>query len=149
MTVRKNLLKNLNFILISLSIIMISCSAKKVEKSMHISPNQAQIVGEIISIYQIDKTITSNDLCSQYPCLAKVKIKSINYGAGFPMLTNNSNIEIKFVFTLAPTNFSMFPNMKEQLPGLKEGDVFTAIVSYGISINSDAPNYQIYSYSLK
>ncbi len=145
----KVLSRILKYALISLSVVLISCAANKVEKEISVSPNKARIIGKIISIDPIDKTKSPDDLCSQYPCFAEVKIKSVNYGAGFPQLSINSNIKIKFVFTLAPTNSSMFPNMEEQYPGLKEGDEFTALVSYGVSFNSDSPNYQIYSYSLK
>jgi len=149
MTIQKNFSKFPIFILIGLLVVFISCAANKIKKPISIPPNQAQIVGEILSIDKVDNTVSSDDFCSQYPCVATVKIKSINYGAGFPILAVNSNIKIKFAFTLVPTNSSMFPNMDKQYPGLKDGDVFTAIVAHSISINSDSPNYQIYSYSLK
>ncbi len=111
-----------------------------------IPPGHAKIVGIIIKIEPVSDSSNLNDPCSKVPCIAFVKVRSVNYGAGFPVLTMGKEIKIKFLFTLGKTTKDLFPNMEETYPGLKVGQEFTALVSHMEYIDETAPKFQIYSY---
>jgi len=141
--------------ILSLSFIYFGCSTSKEEKVKpklaleKIPPGHAQINGTIIKIFPISEYKDSKGPCSKAPCLAMVKVTGTQYGAGFPVIPVNSEVKIKFRFTLNPTSKELFPNMEDKYPGLKVGDKFTAMVSYAITINSTIPNYEVFGYSIK
>lgn len=150
-------LRNLTLLfLLPVFFISINCS-KEVTKEKadpqlaqpnKIPPGHAEIIGKIMEIESVVNTRNGNDPCSKAPCLAKVMIESVDYGAGFPTLNKNEKIKVKFSFTLEPTTKEMFPNMDESYPGLKIGDKFKALVSFVSAINSDKPEFIIYGYSV-
>ncbi len=143
--------KNKNrYYLLSLTVILLalSCASKTTTvQKQEIGAGQARITGQILKIEPIQNDL-SKDICSRYPCIAQVKIKSIKTGSGFPALHRGQPIRVKFMFTLAPTQPGMFKNMVEKYPGLKQGDTFTAIINFHESMNDSLPAYQIYGYSL-
>ena len=119
----------------------------KLEKPDTIPPGHAQITGSIIEIEPFQSNASSADPCSKAPCIAKVKINSITYGAGFPVLSNKE-VRIKFAFTLSATTKDLFPNMKETYPGLKVGDDFSAQAALQESMNSSEPQLIVNGYSI-
>ena len=145
---------SLTILILSLSLIYMGCSTPKEEKTppqkkeSKILPGHARIVGVITKIEPAVKSEDPNDPCSKAPCVAMVKVKGAEYGAGFPSFLSEE-VRIKFQFTLAPTTKDLLPNMEDSYPGLKVGDEFTALVAYIETINNTLPNYQIYGYSIK
>lgn len=111
-----------------------------------IPPGHAEIKGEIVEIEPVSKTENYSP-CSKAPCMAKVKIDGVAYGAGFPVLSKNKEIMIKFNFTLAPTTKELFPNMDDSYPGLKVGDKFSALAGFNVPIGSDKPEFFVYGYT--
>ncbi|MCH7972589.1 MAG: hypothetical protein IH949_01630 [Bacteroidetes bacterium] len=142
-------------LIFSVTVLYTGCSTIKKEKTppqkiiSKIPPGHARIVGEITKIEPVAENKDSNDPCSKAPCIAMVKVKGAEYGAGFPSLTINSEIKIKFQFTLVPTSKELFPNMEDSYPGLKVGQEFTALVAHIENIDKTLPSYLIYGYSLK
>ena len=142
-------------LIFSVTVLYTGCSTIKKEKTppqkiiSKIPPGHARINAEITKIEPVAENKDSNDPCSKAPCIAMVKVKGAEYGAGFPSLTINSEIKIKFQFTLAPTSKELFPNMEDSYPGLKEGQEFTALVAHIENIDKTLPNYQVYGYTLK
>jgi hypothetical protein len=139
-------------LLLLLGIISCNCSkdiskTPKLAEPNKIPPGYAEIIGEIVEIEPITKMSDKNDPCSKAPCMAKVKIESASYGAGFPTLNKNDNVIIKFNFTLMPSSKDMFPNMDEFYPGLKVGDKFKALTGFVNKIGNDQPEYFVYGYS--
>lgn len=134
------------------SIILINCSSTKEKKTIiesNIPPGQAKIVGIISEIEPVPDNSTPGDPCSNVPCVALVKVTSATYGAGFPQLVMGKTIRVKFLYTLEKTSKELFPNLKEEYPGLKAGQEFTAMVSYVESIGENTPKYQVYGYTIK
>ncbi|MGA7839215.1 MAG: hypothetical protein WB996_14695 [Ignavibacteriaceae bacterium] len=121
----------------------------ELQKPDTIPPGQASISGEIVEIEPVSKMAGDNSPCSKAPCMAKVKIDGVTYGAGFPVLNKKDNITIKFNFTLSPTTKDLFPNMDESYPGLKVGDKFTALAGFVNAIGKDEPEFYVYGYSKK
>lgn len=139
-------------LLIPLGIISCNCSKEisktpKLAEPNKIPPGYAEIIGEIVEIEPITKMSDENDPCSKAPCIAKVKIESASYGAGFPTFSKNVSVKIKFNFTLLPTSKDMFPNMEESYPGLKVGDKFAALTEFVSTIGNNNPEYFVYGYS--
>lgn len=139
-------------LLLPLGIISCNCSkdiskTPKLAEPNKIPPGYAEIIGVIVEIEPVAKTPNKNDPCSKASCIAKVKIESASYGAGFPTFNKNVSVKIKFNFTLLPTSKDMFPNMEESYPGLKVGDKFTALTGFVSVIGSDNPEYFVYGYS--
>lgn len=114
-----------------------------------IPPGQAEINGEIVEILPIQRMQNDKDPCSKAPCMAKVKVENISYGAGFPVINKKDTLTIKFNFTLLPTTKEMFPNMDETYPGLNVGDRFSAHTSFVSSIGSGQSEFFVYGYSRK
>ena len=114
-----------------------------------IPPGHAEINGEIIKIFPIEKNNNPNDPCSKAPCFALVRVTKTYYGAGFPVIPINSEIKIKFGFTLNPTSKELFPSIEDRYPGLNIGDKFSALVSHQATINSTIPSYRVFGYSKK
>lgn len=147
----------LSFLFLSFIVVSINCS-KDVTKNNNnqilaqpnkVPPGHAEITGEIVEIEPIGNNVDQNDPCSKAPCMAKVKVNSISYGAGFPTININQVITIKFAFTLSKTNKELFPNMDESYPGLEKGSEFTGLVAHFETINESAPSFLIYGYSVK
>ena len=111
-------------------------------------PGHAKITGKITEIEPVQKSTNENDPCSKYPCVAKVKVESVFYGAGFPVVAVGKEIEIKFKFTLNKTTKEMFPNMEDSYPGLTTGDEFEALVGHEEIPNNDKPVFVVYGYSI-
>jgi hypothetical protein len=153
----KKLSHHIFFIIIVTSCLSFNCHKEVVKdnethspelvKPDTIPPGHAQITGKIILIEPTLSTADSSDPCSKVPCIAKVKVESIEYGAGFSVL-NNKEIRIKFEFTLSPTTKDLFPNMNESYPGLKVGDEFSALTGFQASINDADPKFMVYGYSI-
>ncbi len=134
-------------LLLFLFTVLNNCNPKNQNRLPKVGVGQAWISGEIINIEAVNSSGMQSGPCSTYPCVARVRIKSAQYGAGFPALSIGKEIRIRFVFTLFPTSPTMFPRMKERYPGLKKGDTFTAMVSVVQSINQSIPKFQIYGYT--
>ena len=133
------------------SIILINCSSTKEKKTIiesNIPPGQAKIVGIISEIELVPDNSAPGDPCSNVPCVALVKVTSATYGAGFPQLAMGKTIRVKFLYTLGKTSKELFPNLKEEYPGLKAGQEFTAMVSYVESIGENTPKYQVHGYTI-
>ena len=152
MTLKKSYLI---LIILSLSFIYMGCSTSKEEKASpqkreeKIPPGHARIVGVITKIEPVAENNNLKDPYNKVPSIAMVKVKGVEYGAGFPALTINSEIKVKFQFTLAPTSKELFPNMKDSYPGLKVGQEFTALVQFTESMDKNLPSYLIYGYKIK
>jgi hypothetical protein len=139
-------------LLLPLGIISCNCSkdiskTPKLAEPNKIPPGYAEIIGVIVEIEPVAKMPNENDPCSKAPCIAKVKIESASYGAGFPTFNKKDYIQVKFYFTLMPTTKEMFPNMDDSYPGLNVGDKFTALTGFVSVIGSDNPEYFVYGYS--
>lgn len=124
---------------------------QKMVKPDTVPPGHAFLSGEISTIEPIQKN--ANGPCSEYPCIAMVKVKTMEYGAGFPVVTIGKQIEVKFAFTLNKTTKDMFPNMDDSYPGLKVGDNFEALVAFSETARigsgkSTSPSYTIYGYKI-
>jgi len=151
----KKLSRYIFFIIIVASCLSFNChkevtkdeNAPKIEKPDTIPPGHAQITGSIIEIEPISNNGNSSGPCSKAPCVAKVKIESIQYGAGFPALSSKE-VKIRFAFTLSPTTKDLFPNMDESYPGLRVGDDFSALAASGESMNSSGEQFTVYGYSI-
>jgi hypothetical protein len=132
------------------SLIFLSgCSSPKENKTLSesdIPPGHAQIVGVVSKIEPVSDDASLTGPCSKAPCIALVKVTSAVYGASFPQLVMEKDIRVKFNFTLEKTTKELFPNMKEEYPGLKEGQEFTALVAHVETIDESAPQFQIYAY---
>jgi hypothetical protein len=126
-----------------------NCSTTKENKTIkesEIPPGHAQIVGVVTNIEPVSSASGSDDPCSVAPCVAYVKVSSALYGAAFPSFKNNEQVKIKFLYTLEKTTKELFPDMKEEYPGLDVGQEFTALVAYIENIDETAPKFQIYGY---
>lgn len=123
------------------------CSPNKQNQLRKVGVGQAWISGQIINVEAVNTSGLQSGPCSSYPCIARVRVKSAQYGAGFPALPIGKEVRIRFVFTLFPTSPKMFPRMKERYPGLNKGDTFTAMVSVVQSLNQSTPKFQIYGYT--
>ena len=111
-----------------------------------IPPSAAKIEGKIISIEPVNSDYTGP--CGKYPCVANVKLESIEYGAAFPVLTVGKEFKMKFNYTLVKTTKEMFPELEKSYPGLEVGNKFTAIVSHSVKMKgSNQPEFEISSYS--
>lgn len=120
----------------------------KLVKPDTIPPGHAKIVAEVVSVEPVDKNNTG--LCAKAPCVAVVKLESIEYGSAFPVLSVGKDVRVKFNFTLAPTSKEMFPDMDESYPGLKVGDKFEALIEHTIKMEGDKqPEFEISGYSKK
>ena len=134
---------------VTFSVFLLSCSSPKENKTLSesdIPPGHAQIVGVVSKIEPVSDDASQTGPCSKAPCVALVKVTSAVYGASFPQLVLNKDIKVKFNFTLEKTTEDLFPNMKEEYPGLKEGQEFTALVSHVETMDETAPQFQIYAY---
>ena len=118
----------------------------KLEKRDTVPPGHAQITGRIIEIEPVSSNGSSSGPCSKVPCTAKVKIESIKYGAGFPVL-GSKEVKIRFAFTLSPTTKDLFPNMDETYPGLNVGDKFKAVAGFESVVGKDQPEFFINGYT--
>lgn len=139
----------LTILVTTTSILLFNCSSPKENKTLsesEIPPGHAQLVGVISKIELISDDASLTGPCSKAPCIALVKVTSAVYGASFPQLVMNKDIRVKFQFTLEKTTKDLFPNMKEEYPGLKEGQEFTALVAHVENIDETAPEFQIYGY---
>jgi hypothetical protein len=128
-----------------------NCSSQKENTELSksdISPGTAEIIGTITEIEPVSSNSDTTSPCSKAPCIALVKVSSARYGAAFPQLVIGKEIRIKFRFTLEKTSKDLFPNLKEEYPGLKAGDEFKAIVSTVINEDDTAPKFQINGYEL-
>jgi len=123
------------------------CSPNNQKQLRKVGVGQARITGQIINVEAVNASGQQSGPCSAHPCIARVRIKSAQYGAGFPALSIGKDVRIKFIFTLSPTGPKMFPRMKERYPGLKKGDTFTAMVSIVQSIDQSIPKFQTYGYT--
>jgi len=133
----------------TLLILSLSCHSPETEKNLtksDISPGTAIIVGTITAIEPVSMDSGFEGPCSKAPCIALVKVNSASYGAGFPPLVMGKEIRIKFNFTLVKTTKELFPNLKEEYPGLEVGNRFTAIVSEIKSVDKNVPRFRIYGY---
>jgi hypothetical protein len=139
----------LTILVTTTSILLLNCSSPKENKTLsesEIPPGHAQLVGVISKIEPISDDASLTGPCSKAPCIALVKVTSAVYGASFPQLVMNKDIRVKFQFTLEKTTKDLFPNMREEYPGLKEGQEFTALVAHVENIDETAPEFQIYGY---
>jgi hypothetical protein len=141
-----------NFIVIVLIAFSCSCNtARKTSSAKTLpaatNPGVCNIKAEILSILPPAESDTSN-ICSKYPCMAKVKILDI-YGCGSAValpLNQGSIVEMKFAYTLHSTD--IIPNMKAHFPGLKEGDIFWAGVQQRLAMGK-AGGFVVYDYDLQ
>lgn len=100
-----------------------------------IPPNHARIVGTIVSMTSFSSA-NADDPCSKAPCIAVVKIESIEgFGSGFTEPVGpGKEVRVRFRYTLAPTK-DLFPEMSPPMPGLKNGSRFKAdLMMTGVSI---------------
>ncbi len=142
------------FLVLSVSVFSFECHKEvtknndtpKLTKPDTIPPGSAKVSAEVVSIEPVDKN--SAGPCAKFPCIAVVKLESIEYGSAFPVMSVGKNFRVKFNFTLEPTSKEMFPNMKETYPGLKVGDKFEAVVGYMETANDNEPAYTINAYSI-
>ncbi|MBT8380078.1 MAG: hypothetical protein KJN64_12695 [Ignavibacteria bacterium] len=131
------------------SILLFNCTSPKENKTLSesdIPPGHAQIVGVVSKIEPVSDDASLTGPCSNAPCIALVKVTSAVYGASFPQLVMEKDIRVKFNFTLEKTTPELFPNMKEEFPGLQDGQEFTALVSHLETMDESAPQFQIYAY---
>ena len=139
------------FFLITIMFLSFGCHKEVVKDDImqtKIPPSSAKIVGEIISIEPVSDEYSGP--CGIYPCVADVKLESIEYGSAFPVLSVGKKYRMKFDFTLSKTTKEMFPDLKNPLPGLEPGDKFTAMVSHYLKMEgSKQPEYEIASYLKK
>jgi hypothetical protein len=117
------------------------------DQNIRISPGKCRIVGTLVSV---DPTMDKEGPCSKAPCRGTVRVDSIlGYGSAFgnPIATN-TQIQVRFAFTVAPTSEDLFPNMTERLPGLNVGSHFQADLESQIEMNKGAqsPTYLVYDY---
>ncbi|MGQ9805037.1 MAG: hypothetical protein ACUVRP_03050 [Chlorobiales bacterium] len=82
---------------------------------------------------------------------AKVKItKILGYGSGFiKPLSEGSEVEMTFAFTLAPTTNDLFPNFLTRYPRLKTGNTFQADVQTQVSMGEAKPSLIVMNYEVK
>lgn len=115
-----------------------------------IAPNHCRIIGAVVSIDETRSTDAESP-CAKAPCKAKVKInKILGYGSGFTTpLTEGSEVEMTFSFTLSPTTKDLFPNLKVQYKGLKQGDVFQADVRSEPKLGDASSPLIVMSYEVK
>ena len=143
------------FLVFSISVLSFECRKEvtknndtpKLVKPDTIPPGSAKIVAEVVSVEPVNKDNTGP--CAKAPCVAVVKLESIEYGSAFPVLSVGKDVRVKFNFTLEPTTKEMFPEMKESYPGLKAGDKFEALAAYLETVDgSKLPAYTINGYSI-
>jgi len=148
-------LRNLTLLfLLPLFLISINCSKEvtkeknepNIEKPDTIPPSHANITGTIMEIEPVLKN--TDGPCSQYPCIASVKIESIQYGSAFPVISPGNVVRIKFAFTLNKTTQKLFPNMDESYPGLKVGEKFEALVGHSENAQMGMENKNLTSFNI-
>lgn len=146
MNIKKPAFAILAFII---SALILGCSTTKENKTLaksEIPPGHAKIVGVVTEIEPVSDSSILNDPCSKAPCIALVKVTSAVYGAAFPSFKKDEEVRIKFLFTLEKTNKELFPDMKEEYPGLEIGQKFSALIAYVESINEATPKFNVYGY---
>ena len=115
-----------------------------------IPAGKCRIVGSIVEIDRQFRTSNADDPCSNAPCLAIVQIDSIvGYGSGFAAtFYKGQKISIIFKFSLLPSKQAI-PDLKETLPGLKEGSSFIADVDANPVLGQgNKRQYSIYKYQI-
>ncbi|MGA8263718.1 MAG: hypothetical protein WB779_04705 [Ignavibacteriaceae bacterium] len=139
------------FFIIAMSSFLCGCHTEVLKDDnmqKNIPPGSAKIEGEIVSIEPVNNRNIGP--CGKYPCIAKVRLESIVYGAGFPALSVGKAFRIQFDYTLVKTTEEMFPDMDESYPGLLVGDKFAAMVLHSIQMEgSELPEFEISSYLKK
>ena len=148
-------IKKILFLLSLIPILFLSfCSSNKEIENTNkerVLPNNLRIIG---TIEQIAPLSTKPGLCSTYPCTAFVKIeKVVERGLNFNTPVVKSDvIKIRFEFTLEKTSKELFPELNNQLPGLKVGDTFIAdveeIKNIQLNKNYDKFEYKIFTYKI-
>lgn len=115
-----------------------------------IAPSHCRLVGTIVSINPTRST-NPQDPCAKAPCQATIKItKILGYGSGFTTpLTEGSEVEMTFTFTLAPTTNDLFPNLLARYPGLNTGDAFQADVQTQVKMGEAKPSLIVMNYEVK
>ena len=93
-------------------------------------PSSCNIRAKIVSITPAQLKPGSQDPCANNPCRAKVKVEEVfACGQGVSRtISAGETLEILFTLTLGPVDNSKIPGLKVNLPGLTEGDSFTANV---------------------
>jgi hypothetical protein len=115
-----------------------------------IAPNHCRISGTLSTI-DSTRSPDPQSPCAKVPCKAKVKVnKILGYGSGFTNpLTEGSEVEMTFAFTLAPTTKELFPNLDARYKGLKQGDTFQADVQLQQQLGDSAPSLVVMRYESK
>ncbi len=104
-----------------------------------VPPNHVRIVGTIVSMSSVPSA-NADDPCSKAPCMAVVKIESIEgFGSGFiEPIGPGMEVRVRFRYTLAPTK-ELFPEMSPSMPGLNNGSKFKAdLMMSGVSIAGES-----------
>ncbi len=114
-----------------------------------ISPGHCRIIGTLVGV---DSTLDVSGPCSKAPCRATIRVDSVlGYGAAFPKpIAVNSQIEVRFAFTVGPTTNELFPNLTERFPGVQLGNKFKTDVEAreAMGAANHGPFYTIYAYEL-
>lgn len=109
------------------------------------SPMTCHIKAKVLEFVK-DEVIDTNGVCALHPCKAIVEI--IDFGSCGASVTLNykfgDKVSMQFAYTLDDTK-NIFPKMKSHFPGLKVGDVFSAIVHQRLQMGADGI-FVVYDY---
>ena len=147
------------YLAISMTILLISCKASKVDnKYIRGSNNELSICaidactikGTIITIVDEKDNYNINSPCSKVPCWALVKVNEVlSTGSRFATnITPGDEIKMFFIFTLSKTTEELFPNLDKRYPGLKNKDKFKANVACRFQPGEDDCKWVVYDYIL-
>ncbi len=147
---------NKKFLLLFIFLIFLACKTneKQTQKTHRINTSEAtpgtyKIIGKVVKIKKIASNDTK-DICSQYPCLAMVKIMDVTAtGSGITIpLKIGEIMEMRFTYTLSNTK-NIFKDIKVPYPGLKKGDEFIGVAQQQLLAGSTNPKFVIGDYELK
>jgi hypothetical protein len=122
-------------LLLSFIFLFFGCSAGSSASSSFsqtgetVPPGHCRVRAEVL---RIDSTLhgrSESDPCSKAPCVAWILVKEvIAHGSGTNQIGAGDTLQARFAFTLSPTSKNEFPTLRNQLPGLSVGSIFTADV---------------------
>jgi hypothetical protein len=117
------------------------------EQASRVAPNKCRMVATVMAI---DSTLEKDGPCSKAPCRGIVRVDSIiGYGSAFGSpIAVNTEIEVRFAFTVAPTNKDLFPNLTQRLPGLRLGTRFQTDIEsqHELGVGVRHPSYLVQMY---
>ncbi len=139
-------------VLVLLLVSFAACKTAKVNapklEAPSASPMSCRVTAKVISVNK-ELDADTGSMCSKYPCRAMVQLLAVQSCGSSVSLAHNAGdtVEMRFVYTLHKTA-KLFPNMKAQYPGLKQGQIFIADAEQRIAPGIDGA-FVVFGYEVE